>query len=189
LLLLSMGLPLSMVIFWAARDVVELLLLHGKFDQASAEVVIRAVKAFAIGVPAMFCLRGLKGMYLVERNLREIVRVGVLTILVHVTGNLILRRYGVPGIALSGSLSLWVAAGFLWCRTPALQRRLPFPWIRFTLGSLAMALLLFAMPWHDVLPLQFLRIVIAPAGAMGVYGLAMWPSIRGLKQELRESTA
>ncbi|MEI6788868.1 MAG: lipid II flippase MurJ, partial [bacterium] len=64
LFLSALGMLLAIVIAWAARDIVTLLLLRGKFDAPSAEIVIVAVRIFALSIPAIYCVQCLAGLYI-----------------------------------------------------------------------------------------------------------------------------
>jgi putative peptidoglycan lipid II flippase len=183
----TLGVLLAMVIAWAARDVVTLLLLRGRFDASSAEVVILALRAFALGIPAIYCVQCLAGLYVVERNLEAMVRMGLVAVFAHAVGNLALRRWGVPGIALSGSLTIWLVALYLWSR---LRSREPvwFDWPRFTVALVAVPVVLYAIPWADFLPWAPGRVGAGALAAWAVHTAVMWPAIRRMQAYEREAT-
>jgi peptidoglycan biosynthesis protein MviN/MurJ (putative lipid II flippase) len=187
LFLAALGVLLAFVIAWAARDAVTFLLLRGKFDAASAEVVILALRAFALGIPAIFCVQCLGGLYIVERNLKAMACMGLVAILAHAAGNLALRRWGVPGIALSGSLSIWIVALYLWWR---IRSREPvwFDWPRFAVAAGAVLSVLYAIPWTRFLPWAPLRVAVGAVAAWAVYTLVMWPAICRMQAYEREAT-
>ena len=177
LFLASLGVPLGLVIFWASRDLVEFLLVRGRFDREAAGLVASGVRAFALGVPALFCVKGLRGLYVMERNLREIVRIGLLAVAARVLGNVFLMRFGPQGIALSGSLTMWLVAAYLWVRTRT-PTRTAFAWVRAVGASAALAGILFLVPWRALLPWSVLRLGVGAGVGLAVYGAVMWPAIR-----------
>jgi putative peptidoglycan lipid II flippase len=187
LFLAALGTLLAIGIAWAARDVVTILLLRGKFDAPSAEVVILALRAFALGIPAIFCVQCLAGLYIVERNLKAMVRMGLVAVLAHAAGNLALRRWGVPGIALSGSLTVWLLAFFLWWR---IRSREPvwFAWPRFAVATAAALVVLFAIPWAAFLPWAPGRVAAGAIAAWAAYTAVMWPALRRMQAYEQEAT-
>lgn len=187
LFLAALGVLLAIVIAWAARDAVTFLLLRGKFDAASAEVVILALRAFALGIPAIFCVQCLAGLYVVERNLKAMGRMGVIAILAHAAGNVALRRWGVPGIALSGSLTIWLVACYLWWR---IRSREPvwFDWPRFAGATAAALVVVFAVPWAAFLPWAPVRVAAGAVAAWAAYTAVLWPAIRRMQHYEREAT-
>jgi peptidoglycan biosynthesis protein MviN/MurJ (putative lipid II flippase) len=187
LFLAALGVLLAMVIAWAARDAVTFLLLRGKFDASSAEVVILALRAFALGIPAIFCVQCLAGLYIVERNLKAMVLMGLVAVLAHAAGNLALRRWGVPGIALSGSLSIWLVALYLWWR---IRSREPvwFDWPRFAVAMAAAAVLLYAIPWAALLPWVPARLIAGALAAWAAYTAVLWPALRRMQAYEKAAT-
>ena len=187
LFLAALGALLAIVIVWAARDAVEFLLLRGKFDAPSAEVVIVAVRAFALGIPAIFCVQCLAGLYIVERNLGAMIRMGLAAVFVHAAGNLALRRWGVPGIAISGSLTIWVVAIYLWWLIPS-REQVWFAWARLA-GAVALTLaVLYGVPWAAFLPWAPVRVAAGAVAAWAAYTAVMWPAIRRMQAYEREAT-
>lgn len=186
LFLSALGILLAVVITWAARDVVTLLLLRGKFDAPSAEIVIVAVRILALSIPAIYCIQCLAGLYVIRRDLKGMAGMGLLAVLTHAIGNLLLRHQGVPGIALSGSVSIWIVAGYLWWRIPS-QERVWFAWGRFAGAIATVLIILFAIttfvPWAPV------RVVVGALAAWAVYTAVMWPAIRRMQIEEQEATA
>lgn len=188
LFLAALGALLGVVIAWGARDVVELLLLRGKFDAPSAEVVILAVRVFAPGIPAIFCVQCLAGLYIVERDLTSMIRMGLVAVVAHAVGNVALRGWGVPGIAISGSLTIWIVAGYLWWQLRT-RERVWFAWLRFVVALAAATLLLLTVPWSSVLSWAPLRLTAGALAAWAVYTAIMWPAIRRMQAYEREATA
>lgn len=187
LFLAALGALLAVVIVWAARDAVEFLLLRGKFDAAAAEIVIAAMQAFALGTPAIFCVQCLAGLYIVERDFAGMLRMGVVAVLAHAAGNLALCHWGVPGIALSGSLTIWLVALYLWRRIGC-REQVWFPRVRCAAGLLAALGVLYGIPWRSVLPWAPLRLGVGAALAWVVYTAVMWPAIRRMQEYERTAT-
>jgi len=187
LFLAGLGALLAAIIAWAARDAVTFLLLRGKFDASAAEVVVRALRAFALGIPAIFCVQCLAGLYIVERNLPAMVRLGLVAVLAHAAGNLALRRWGVPGIALAGSLSVWLVAFYLW-RSIRSREPVWFDGPRFALALGAVLTVLFAIPWAAFLPWAPARAGAGALAAWAAYSAVMWPAVRRMQAYEREAT-
>jgi peptidoglycan biosynthesis protein MviN/MurJ (putative lipid II flippase) len=101
---------------------------------------------------------------------------GLVAVLAHAAGNLALRRWGVPGIALSGSLTIWLVAFYLWRR---LRSNEPawFDWPRFAAALAAAAVLLYAIPWAALLPWTAVRIVVGALAAWAAYTAILWPAL------------
>ena len=186
LFLAGLGALLAVVIVWAARDAVDFLLVRGKFDASSAAVVIVAVRAFALGIPAIFCVQCLAGLYIVARDLKAMVGMGLVAVLAHAAGNLALRRWGVPGIALSGSLTIWIVAFYLWWRIRS-RERVWFAWLRFAAAMAATVAVLFAIPWTALLPWAPGRVAVGALAAWAAYTVVMWPAIRRMQAYEREA--
>ena len=187
LFLAALGTLLAIVIAWAARDMVMFLLLRGKFDAASAETVILSIQVFTPGIPAIFCVQCLAGLYVVSRNLKAMIHVGLVAVLTHAAFNLLLLRWGVPGIALSSVLSIWIVAGYLWWRIRA-HEKVWFAWRRFTGAIAAVVIVLFAVPWASFLIWAPLRMTVGAITAWAVYTVIMWPAIRRMQAYEREAT-
>ncbi|MEI6563102.1 MAG: lipid II flippase MurJ [bacterium] len=188
LFLSALGMLLAVVIAWAARDIVTLLLLRGKFDAPSSEIVIVAVRIFALSIPAIYCVQCLAGLYVIRRDLKGMVGMGLLAVFAHAIGNLLLRHQGVPGIALSGSVSVWIVAGYLWWRIPT-RERVWFAWGRFAGAMAAVLVILFAIPWTTLLPWSPARVVVGALAAWAAYTAIMRPAIHRMQAYEREATA
>ena len=180
LFLAALGVLLAAVIVWAARDVVTFFLLHGKFDAPHAEVVILALRAFALGIPAIFCVQCLAGLYLVERNLKAMARTGSVAILVHAAGNLLLRHWAVPGIALSGSLTVWFVALYLW-RSIHSREPVSFDWLRFAVATAIVLAVLYVLPWPALVSWAPARVAAGAFAGWAIYTAVMWPAVRRMQ--------
>lgn len=182
----ALGFVLGLLFYRAAPDLVRLLLLRGQFDAASAEVVTAATRIMAIAIPAYMISRPFKGHYYVERHMRMTVQVGVLAFLVHTAGNILLRRHGVPGIALSLAISTWSTAGYLWIATPSREpRRLPF--LSAVMAAAAAAAWLFGPNWNAWMPATLPRLMALAGGTALLYLLCMMRSIRRAERQLRDT--
>ena len=188
LFLAGLGALLAVVIGWAARDAVDFLILRGKFDASSAEVVVAAMRVSVLGIPAIFCVQCLAGLYIVERDVKGMLRMGVVAVLAHAAGNLALRYWGVPGIALSGSLTVWIVALYLWWRIRA-REQVWFAWLRFAEAMVVASAVLFAIPWATVLPWAPIRVAVGATAAWAAYTAVMWPAIRRMQAYERQATA
>lgn len=185
-LLVAVGVPLALLLAWGARDLVELLLLRGRFDRDSAEAAIAVVRILAFGIPALFGIQGLNGLFLMERNMREVWRTGVAGLVFHLLGNALLVSHGVDGVALAGTVAAWLSAGFLWWRAGVGRTGGPtgFAWGRFGVAVALLAATLFAVPWARWLPSPWIRLPLAAAAALGLYALLMGPALQRLRASL-----
>ncbi len=172
--LMSVGLPLAVLVVWAAHDLVALILLHGKFTAAQAPIAAGTVIAYAVGVPASLTGMGIKGMYFVERNTREVARFGILALVINTLSDLLLLPLGVKGIALASSVTVWIVTIYLWKRAD-----LGWPEMRaagrVVAGATCMLGLLFALPWADWLTPVALRLPVASAIALSAYLALVYP--------------
>jgi putative peptidoglycan lipid II flippase len=187
LFLAGLGALLAVVMFWAAPDAVGFLLLRGKFDAASGAVAVLTLRAFALGIPAIYCVQCLAGLYIVERDVKAMLRMGIVAVLAHAAGNLALWRWGVPGIALSGSLTIWLVALYLWWRIPS-REPVWFDWPRFAGAMAAAAAVLYAIPWTTMLSWAPARLVTGALAAWAVYTAVMWRAIRRMRAYECEAT-
>ncbi|MEI7879509.1 MAG: lipid II flippase MurJ [bacterium] len=187
LFLAALGTLLAVVIAWGARDMVAFLLLRGKFDAFSADIVIVSVQIFTLGIPAIFCVQCLAGLFIVSRDLKAMIHVGLLAVITHAIFNLLLLPWGVPGIALSGSLAIWVVAIYLWRRIPT-KEQVWFPWGRFTGAIAAVFVVLYAVPWPLFLIWAPVRLTAGAVAAWAVYTAIMWPAILRMQAYEREAT-
>lgn len=187
LFLAALGTLLAIVIAWAARDMVAFLLLRGKFDASSAQLVIVSIQVFTLGIPAIFCVQCLAGLYVVSRNLKAMIGVGLVAVLTHATFNLLLLPWGVPGIALSSALSIWIVAAYLWWRIRA-REQVWFPWGRFAGAVAASLIVLYTVPWTSFFTWVPVRLTAGATTAWAVYTAIMWPAILRMQAYEREAT-
>lgn len=172
--LMSVGLPLAVLVVWSADDLVHLVLHHGNFTAAQAPIAAATVVAYALGIPASLTGMGIKGLYFVERNTREVARFGILALLINTLADLALFPIGVEGIALSSSLTVWIVTVYLWKRA-----NLGWPDPRATgrilAGAVVMCGLLFALPWPHWLTQPVLRLAVGVATAGLAYVIVVYP--------------
>jgi putative peptidoglycan lipid II flippase len=187
LFLAALGALLGAVIAWAAPDATRILLLHGEFNAPAAAVVSATIRAFALGIPAIFCIQCLAGLYIVERDLKAMIRVSVLAVAAHAVGNVALRHWGVPGMALSGSLTAWIVALYLWQRIRA-REPVWFAWTRFAVALAAVGALLAGVPWTSWVPWTLVRLSVGALASGIVYTAVMWPAIRRMQAYERAAT-
>jgi putative peptidoglycan lipid II flippase len=185
LFLATLGLPFGVMLFWCARDLVDVLLVRGQFGAESAAVAASAIRAFAVGVPAVFFLQGLKGALLVDRDIREIARVGALALAVHAAANFALKGWGVPGIAWAGTLSLWTAGAYLWFRMGS-ERRPVYSPVSCAAGFAGAIAVLFLPPWQAMVGHTILRVGLAGALALGAYAALTGPMVLRMQAAFSE---
>lgn len=172
--LMSVGLPLAVLVVWSANDLVHLVLRHGNFTAAQAPSAAATVIAYAVGIPASLTGMGIKGLYFVERNTREVARFGILALVLNTLADLALFPMGVEGIALSSSVTVWIVAAYLWKRAD-LGRPDPRAAARIVGAALLMSGLLFALPWPHWLTRPVLRLLVGGATAVLAYLFVVYP--------------
>ncbi len=172
--LMSVGLPLAVLVVWSADDLVHLVLRHGNFTAAQAPIAAATVIAYGVGIPASLTGMGIKGLYFVERNTREVARFGILALVINTLADVALFPLGVEGIALSSSVTVWIVTVYLWKRAG-----LGHPDLRATgrivAGAALMGGLLFALPWPDWLTQPVLRLIAGSVTAVLAYLLVVYP--------------
>lgn len=172
--LMSVGLPLAVLVVWSADDLVHLVLRHGNFTAAQAPIAAATVIAYGVGIPASLTGMGIKGLYFVERNTREVARFGILALVINTLADIALFPMGVEGIALSSSVTVWIVTVYLWKRAG-----LGHPELRATgrivAGAALMGGLLFALPWPDWLTQPVFRLIAGSVTAVLAYLLVVYP--------------
>ena len=143
--LMSLGIPLALLIFWSGEDIVDILLVHGRFKPELAPALSGALELFSLGIPAIVTGAALRNLFIVERNLRAVLLFGLLTVALTAVSDGLLFRFGIKGIALASSLTSWVVFVYLWIYTrmgrPGLAQ-----YRRLILATAIMAGLLFLFP-------------------------------------------
>lgn len=172
--LMSVGLPLAVLVVWSANDLVHLVLRHGNFTAAQAPIAAATVIAYGVGIPASLSGMGIKGLYFVERNTREVARFGILALVINTLADVALFPIGVEGIALSSSVTVWIVTIYLWKRAD-LGRPDARATARILGAAIVMCGLLFAMPWSSWLTHPLLRLLVGGATAMLGYLLVVYP--------------
>ena len=108
------GVAVAGAIFIAAEDIVAFIASGGRFSAQSAMQASISVKALALGIPATFSSWIIRGMFMIRRDLTLIVKCGALGLAVRLGSDLLLMRFGPPGIALAKTISLWTVSLYLW---------------------------------------------------------------------------
>jgi putative peptidoglycan lipid II flippase len=187
LFLAGLGALLAVVIAWASRDLVNMLLVRGKFQPEAAGTVVTTVRAFAAGIPFIFCVQCLAGLYIVEQDLKAMARLAFLAVAAHLVGNLALFRSGVAGIALSGSITVTILALHLW-RDIREKEQIWFPWWRFLAAMAAVCAVLFAPPWGLLVGWAPARMAVGGAAAWAAYMAVMWSALGRMQEYERQAT-
>jgi len=172
--LMSVGLPLAVLVVWSANDLVHLVLRHGNFTAAQAPIAAATVVAYAVGIPASLTGMGIKGLYFVERNTREVARFGILALVLNTLADVALFPLGVEGIALSSSVTVWVVTIYLWKRADLGRPELAAT-ARIAAAAVLMCGLLFALPWPHWLTEPVLRLILGGGTAVLAYALVLYP--------------
>ncbi|MCK4538921.1 MAG: polysaccharide biosynthesis C-terminal domain-containing protein [Candidatus Krumholzibacteria bacterium] len=99
-------LPISVVLFVGAEEVIRLIYGYGKFGNASIELTAGALRGYSIGVWAYFLYIPISKYYqAVKRNVLLLVCF-VISLALNITLNLMLyKRFGISGIAVATSIS------------------------------------------------------------------------------------
>lgn len=172
--LMSVGLPLAVLVVWSADDLVHLVLRHGNFTAAQAPIASATVVAYAVGIPASLTGMGIKGLYFVERNTREVARFGILALVINTLADIVLFPMGVEGIALSSSVTVWIVTIYLWKRAD-LGRPERRAAVRIVAAAALMGGLLFALPWAHWLIQPWARLIVGGVTAGSAYFLVVYP--------------
>lgn len=138
---LSLAAPVLAGMFIGRVVLIQLLYERGAFTMEDTADTARVLGWFLPGVlPNLLGILAVRA-HVVERNLRLVFGLGLLSVLLNVSLNLVLmRRMGIDGLALSTTLVTVVISGlYLW--RLGLGQRFPLrPWLRALGGALAAAL-------------------------------------------------
>lgn len=114
-LVLLLTLPAAAALTVAAEPIIRALLQQGRFGPADTLATARALAAFSLGLPAYVLIKVLTPGFHARQDTRMPVRIAVVSMLVNLTGNLLLIwPLGHVGIALSTAVAAWVNAVALW---------------------------------------------------------------------------
>lgn len=177
---LGIGIPFSLSLIWAAGDIVEFFLVHGRFQPADAPLVAWALRAFALSTPALICSISLKGVFAVDRDYRSALGVTVAALGFNALADALLYRYGIKGIAFASSITTYATCIFLWAKA-GLGWPVSKDYIRLYLGGLFMVLVTFATPWKTFCNPCFLRVGLGSTVAFIGYGLIAYPVFKRVR--------
>lgn len=187
LFLISLGLPLGIFTFWAAKDIVNLVLVHGNFNPELALPAAYTIMAFSLGIPANLCSVGLKGLYFVDANVKMVVRICTLDFAINTIADLVLVRWGVKGIALASSIRLWLVLAYMWKYSG-----IGFPkwqeYGRLLSGCALMAGLLFIISWNRMVIPSTLMIPLGLVVALSCFAVFFYPEFKKMGQVIRVAT-
>jgi putative peptidoglycan lipid II flippase len=108
--------PIAAMLIAGSHFLVRLTLQHGKFGPQDAAVVTQVMAMSAIQIPFFVCSRVPYRLILAMRRTDLIFYCGLLNLILDVFLNLVLmRHFGVAGIALATSLWCMTTFIFLWC--------------------------------------------------------------------------
>jgi putative peptidoglycan lipid II flippase len=108
--------PLAAILIAASHFLVRLTLEHGRFGPKDTAVVTQVMIMSAIQIPFFVCSRVFYRLILAMRRTDLIFYCGLLNLILDIFLNLVLmRRFGVAGIALATSLWCMTTFIFLWC--------------------------------------------------------------------------
>lgn len=181
LVLLAIGLPLAILVVWGAQDIVGLVLNHGHFKAELAGPTSMAIIAFAVGIPAIIVGMGLQGLYFVERNLRQVLRIGATAFVLKAATDLAFFKLGVAGIALSSTVTVWIITITIW-----IHLRIGIPhlgaYARLLAACLIMGVILYLIPWGGLIAdSRLFRLTCGGLSATLFYLALVSPLVRELR--------
>ncbi len=118
--------PITLLLIAGARLIIRVTFQHGAFGPSDTDAVVPVLAMYAIQIPFFVCSRVFSRFLIAMRRTDLILYCGILNLMLDVVLNLILMRwFGVAGIALA--TSLWTASMlfFLWFWTLRLLPRAP----------------------------------------------------------------
>ena len=113
LMLFAFGIPLSGIIYFTTPYFAKILCERSRIMFDSYDALVFTIRGYAIGIPAVLGHMSLKGVYLIQRDLTEIIKTGLIQSLSLAAGLCILYRLGLGGIALSVSIASWCTMIYL----------------------------------------------------------------------------
>lgn len=173
-LFMIIGLPISILFFWAAGDLVHILARHGRFTDAQVMSAVAAIQYFCLGIPAVICSAGLRNVFIVERNIKEVFLFGMLTVTLTLSLDFVLLGQGLKGLALASTITAWVIF-FLLC----IRLKMNFPSGKYVINILVssslMIFFLFGLPWKSWEILPVIRLSIGCVGGLFLYCVTIIP--------------
>ena len=178
--LMALGLPLALLLFWSADDLMQILVTWGRLTEAQTGPT-------ALGHPilqrrhARHHLRvRLRNIFLVERSLKDVLFFGLLSAGLTLGLDALLYKMGLHGLALASSLTVWIVIFVLWFR---LKMGFPDPRLygRLIFSTVLMAVFLLVTPWNTWIDIPLIRLVAGSVGALLIYAATVRPVFRSLK--------
>ncbi|NDY73893.1 hypothetical protein DO021_19345 [Desulfobacter hydrogenophilus] len=168
------GLPISILFFWAAGDLVHILATYGRFTDAQVMSAVAVIQYFCMGIPAVICSAGLRNVFIVERNIKEIFLFGMLTVALTLVLDFALLGMGLKGLALASTITAWMIFFLLWIRL-----KMSFPpgkyVINILVSSFLMLLFLFGLPWKNWEIMPLIRLGLGCVGGLFLYCITIIP--------------
>jgi putative peptidoglycan lipid II flippase len=107
--------PIALALIAGARPLIRLTLQHGAFGQGDTAVVAPVLMMYALQIPFFVCSRVFYRFLVAMRRTDLIFYCGTINLILDIVLNLILMRwFGVAGIALATSLWTVSSFAFLW---------------------------------------------------------------------------
>ncbi len=94
--------------------IVQALFQHGKFTIDNSRMTYAALVPYALGLPAYSAVKILATGFYARKNTRTPVKISFLAVTINAVGNVVLmRQWGVAGLALATAIAAWFQAGAL----------------------------------------------------------------------------
>nr|WP_319395760.1 lipid II flippase MurJ [uncultured Desulfobacter sp.] len=170
-----LGLPIAILFFWSAGDLVHILATHGRFTDAQAVSAAAAIQHFCLGIPAVICSAGLRNVFIVERNIKEVFVFGILTVSLTLAFDFVLFDLGLKGLALASTITAWIVFFVLWIRLKMCCPPGKYL-INILVSSSLMLLFLFGLPWKSWAILPVIRLCVGGMGGLFLYGITIMPA-------------
>ena len=106
---LFFSIPAALVFINFSDLIVSVLFERGKFGFEESNETARALKAYALGIPAFIILKSCQPAFLAEGNTKTPMYIGIILLISNIIFSLIFMRYfNHAGIALATSISSWI---------------------------------------------------------------------------------
>lgn len=177
LFLLSIGFPFAILLVWGGDDLVGVLLEHGKLKASALADISGALKAYAFAIPAIMCTMGLRGIFLVQRNVREVRWFSVLGLLLKTFLCIVLFERGVSGIAYAACFAEYLMIVYLQFR--ARVQLPPFGvWGYLLLAMALSSVAAWAVPWRSLIANDVVALVAGGLTISGTYAVTFMPFMK-----------
>jgi putative peptidoglycan lipid II flippase len=175
---LLLGAPVVAGMFIGREPLIRLLYLRGAFTEADAIATAQALGCFLPGVlPQLLGILAVKA-HILERNLRLVIGLGVVSLLCNSAGNaLLIGPLGIQGLALSTTLTMFIVPGLYLARLRPILRGQAGPWARDLLIAACSAAIAVAIELSGHRPTHLsdllLWLAALPCLALLVFGLRL----------------